>query len=59
MNPFSTEQEAIDWVRENIPILIKPTKKGKYPLRSPFSSGNAFRQITEHLGKRLFEHLNK
>ena len=52
---FKSEQEAIDWVRDNTPIIIKAAKKGKYPYVHPFSSNYAFNDVTEYLGKELFK----
>lgn len=51
---FETEQEAIEWVQNNIPLLIKPKKKGKYSVTRVFASTHAFEQVIEALGKSLF-----
>ena len=56
---FRTEQEAIDWAEMNTPFAIKPIRESKTIFVNPFTSQHAFRQVTEHLGKRLFELQNK
>ena len=52
---FKTEEEAIIWVKFNIPIVISPKKQGKTDMVDPFSSGHAFSVVCEELGKSLFK----
>jgi hypothetical protein len=56
---ISCEQDAITWVSRHLPILIKPSRKSKYPAIHPFISFNAFSQTAEHLGKKLWKLINQ
>ncbi len=59
MTPFKTEQDAIAWIQHNIPFAVRTvSKRAKTMLVNPFSSGHAFKEITEHLGKELFKLMN-
>lgn len=57
---FKTEQEAIDWVKYNLPWTV--TNSNGKPV-FPFISLKVFDEIANHLGKELFkrekENLNK
>lgn len=50
-----TEKQAIEWVKDNIPIAIKPTKQAKTKFVSVFKTNHAFDVATEHLGKELYK----
>ncbi len=56
MKLFNTEEEAIKWVGLNIALMIKPKREAKTVFVNPFTSADAFIQVVEHLGKKLFKH---
>ena len=57
---FTSESEAIKWVEEHIPFMVKTvSKKAKHPLTLPFTSPNAAKQVIEGLGKELFKLTNQ
>jgi hypothetical protein len=58
MEDIKCEQDSIKWVTNNTPFLINTAKKCKHQCINPFSSFNAFKKVTEYLGKRLWELLN-
>jgi hypothetical protein len=53
---FESEEEAIKWVGLNIALMIKPKKKAKTIFINPFSSSDAYIQVIEDLGKKIFKH---
>ena len=52
---FKTEEDAIEWVRFNIPFAVLPKGKAKTKFIYPFKSYHAQMQIVEYLGKALFK----
>jgi hypothetical protein len=56
MKLFDTEEEAIKWVGLNIALMIKPKQKAKTVFINPFTSSDAYIQVIQDLGKKLFKH---
>jgi len=56
MKLFKSEGEALQWLLSNTPLAIKPKKKAKTMLVSPFTSFNAFEEVCKHLAKELYKH---
>lgn len=56
---FKTEQDAINWVRSNIGLAIKPKRKAKTEYVFAFSSLNAYDDVCEALGQELFKVINE
>lgn len=54
-NYFKDEQDAINIIRSITPILIKPIGITKKVAISTFTSNNAYKQVTEYIGKKIFE----
>lgn len=54
---FATEQDAIDWVEMNLPILVKKEKSNKYGF--PFTSLRAYKICCVALGEKLFKLIQK
>ena len=59
MKLFELEEDAIMWVRRNIPLCVKPIKKAKTKFVYPFSSGNSQEQVVVVLGKELYKLQNQ
>lgn len=57
-NEIKTEQDAIRWIKYNIPLAVKPIKKSNSQLIYPYTSVNAQNIIVKHLGIKLFKLLN-
>jgi hypothetical protein len=55
MIKFKTEADAIEWVAKNIPFVIRPIRKVKYPLISPFTSYHSMNEVCKCLGENLFK----
>lgn len=50
---FKSEGEALQWLIMNTPLAIK--QKAKTTLVSPFTSNNAFLEVSKHLAKELYK----
>jgi hypothetical protein len=46
---FKNKEEVRRWFMANIPLLIRPTKRSKYTLVTPFSSGHAANAVLDYL----------
>ncbi len=53
---FKNEDEAIKWVRLNIPFAVNPKRKAKTTFIYPYVSYHAHMQVVEFLGKELYKH---
>ena len=59
-----SEAEIINWVKANMPFAIKPkitarTTYARTTTISAFKTYYGHEKVAEHLGKRLFEELNR
>jgi hypothetical protein len=50
-----TEQQCIEWVRQNMPFAVKPSKKAKTTMIYPYTSYHSQQQVAECIGKELFK----
>ncbi len=52
---FKDEAEAVRWVQHHIPQAVRAiSKRAKTTFVEPFSSLNAYKVVTEELGKQAF-----
>ena len=56
---IKSEEDAIEWIGFNIPILIKPIRKASTTYVDSFKSQNALNVVVETLGVKLFKELEK
>ena len=54
---MKTEEEAIEWVRMHIPLVVN-SGGGKYPYTYPYKSTRVFEEVVIGIGKELFKLLN-
>jgi hypothetical protein len=54
---FPTKEDAILWVQFRTPIAIKPLT-GSKQLIYPFTSKNAFNEVTKSIGNHFYNFLN-
>lgn len=59
-----SEEEIISWVKANMPFAIKPkitarTTYARTAVISAFKTYYGHEKVAEHLGKKLFEELNR
>jgi hypothetical protein len=54
---FTSEIEAIEWVRSHTPFLVRARRKGCTKLVRSFMSNYAFDVVTRNIGHHLFKAL--